>query len=159
MKWSTFKSMLKYKIFDNCINIHYDIPICFFEYIVPRLTFQPLVENSIIHGFKPQMNGQGKINIWIRCQEEAQKLIIYIEDDGIGISEVKLQSVLNEQSWEEIKKGGEMKGSGYGLNNIKERLRLYYGEEYGLEVFNNNGKGACVKLILPLKSRNMEKAP
>ena len=145
--------------FDNCINIHYDIPICFFEYTVPRLTFQPLVENSIIHGFKPQMNGQGKINIWIRCQEEAQKLIIYIEDDGIGISEVKLQSVLNEQSWEEIKKGGEMKGSGYGLNNIKERLRLYYGEEYGLEVFNNNGKGACVRLILPLKSRNMEKAP
>lgn len=139
--------------FDNCINIYYEIHERFYEYLVPRLTFQPLVENSIIHGFKPQIDGKSEINIWIICTEEDNKMIIYIKDDGIGISESKLQQVFNEKDASEFPRDGKMKGSGYGLSNIRERLRLYYGEGYGLEIFNNSDKGACVKLILPHKSK------
>jgi len=145
--------------FDNCINIYYEIPEHFYDYLVPRLTFQPIVENSIIHGFKPQIDGKSEINIWIRCTEEDDKIIIYIKDDGIGINETKLKKILSEKEANVFPENGEMKGSGYGLNNIKERLRLYYGEGYGLEIFNNLDRGACIKLILPHKSKIPKSLP
>lgn len=109
---------------------------------VPKIILQPLVENSIYHGLKEKDEG-GTVRILGR--EEEGVIVFQVWDDGVGI-EPKLLKRLEEG----LLKGLVMNREGYGIFNVNERIRLYFGEKYGLNIENGPEAGAVVTLRMPL---------
>lgn len=105
------------------------------------LILQPIVENAFIHGLEGKY-GDGKITCSI--EEEHEEIVITIEDDGLGIEEERLEEL--HQSLQGDKE--TIKGS-FGFNNINQRLKLYYGEKYGIKITSKMGQGTKVTVTLP----------
>lgn len=103
--------------FGDKIRVHYAIEEGVKDLEIPSLSIQPLVENSIVHGLLPKRQGG---NIWISASKEAEGARIVIEDDGLGIEQLVIDSLE-----EDI-------GKSIGLKNVHHRLRLLYGK--GLEI-------------------------
>jgi two-component system sensor histidine kinase YesM len=106
---------------------------------LPKLLLQPLVENSVIHGFE-DMDKKGIIKVCARLL--GKHVIITIEDNGKGFQP---KDYSNNQSYKNVK------FSGIGLDNVRERIKLHYGEQYGLHIGNKNDKGTIVSIEIPLK--------
>lgn len=91
---------------------------------------QPFVENAMYHGLEPKM-GKGKICITAR--KEGTKIVIEISDDGVGVADMSRLE------------------NGYGIKNVRERIRLNYGENYGVTIKSEVGKGTTVRIVVPEK--------
>lgn len=118
---------------------------------VVKLVLQPIVENAIYHGIK-ERRGPGVITI--TGEEAGGYLVLYVKDDGIGMSEERL-SQLNESlavSFDSLEETRKMKSIGYGVMNVQARIKLTFGEPYGISVESVQGKGTIVKILLPLKT-------
>lgn len=103
---------------------------------IPKILLQPLVENAIYHGLR-KLPGGGMIRITAR-KGEKEDLFLVVEDNGGG--------------FEDAEKGKDpLRLGGVGLKNVAERIRLYYGEDYGLSIANRPGQGATI--ILRLKTK------
>lgn len=81
--------------------------------------------------------------IMISGYKENNKLTIQISDDGIGIPAEVIPLILTDNNL-------KTKGSGYGLKNINERIKILYGEDYGLSFTSNLGVGTTVEIVLPI---------
>lgn len=114
-----------------------------YPYLIPKITIQPLVENALYHGIKNK-RGKGKITITGKKTEDAA--YIYVKDNGLGITEDRLQVVFNN-----INNRDESEKTTYGLYNVNERIRLDFGEEYGIYIDSEYGNGTTVSIKLPLK--------
>lgn len=101
------------------------------DVIVPSMILQPLVENSIKHGLARKVGG-GRITI--RTTRRGGHAVIEVLDDGLGMSEERLERAF---------------GRGIGLNNVNERLRTIYGENYRLKLTSEPGRGTCASLDIP----------
>lgn len=110
-----------------------------------KFTLQPLVENAIFHGIEPT---HSKRTIQIRAEQRDADLLVHILDDGIGIAPDTLQS-LNCQPQNQPSKKDE-RISGIGINNIKERIKIEFGENYGLHISSEFGKYTCATIHVPL---------
>lgn len=108
------------------------------ELLIPRLTLQPLVENSIIHGLEKMPE---TCRIRITATENKEVLFITVEDNGPGIPPIILQEL-------EIGEG-KADGSGLGLKNIDQRLKLIYGKEYGILITSKFEEGTKVTMRIP----------
>lgn len=115
---------------------------------LPKLTMQPILENSIIHGTECKI---GTGHLAIRLERSGKRLLICISDDGVGMDEEAL-SKMNERLGKSgqafVSQGGETKG-GIALVNVNNRIHLLFGEEYGLHVFSMPGVGTDVEITLP----------
>lgn len=110
---------------------------------VPKFIIQPIVENSIIHGFE---NSEKIGTILIYCSERNSVLTIRIEDNGCGIISEKLillQNSLIHSSFDESEH--------FALKNINKQIKLKYGEEYGIKIESEFGKGTTVEINLPVQ--------
>lgn len=117
-------------------------------YII-KLVLQPLVENSIYHGIKKK-KGTGHICISVqRKMSDAGIPVLWIcvEDDGEGIEEERL-AVLNHG----LTTGVISRDTGYGIYNVNERLRLYYGTAYGLKLESDYRKGTRATIVIPVQT-------
>lgn len=112
-----------------------------YQYNTVKLVLQPLVENSVYHGIKNK-RGQGFIKI--QGLIEKDKVIIYVTDNGAGIQPERMPQLLSGDSRRQQAKS-------FGLKSTNDRIKLYFGEEYGLEVQSVYGEGTTVKIILPMK--------
>lgn len=101
------------------------------DIIVPSMILQPLVENSIKHGLSPKVGG-GRITIRSRMQHG--RAIIEVEDNGLGMTEDRLEHAL---------------GDGIGLSNVNERLRTIYGASYQLRLRSTPAQGTCARVEIP----------
>lgn len=106
-----------------------------------KLIIQPLIENSIYHGME-YMDGDGKIRI--RAHRKEKILCIEIEDNGPGMTEEQVEELASG-----ILKPRRGKGSGIGFQNVQERIRLYFGKDYGLEIESEPDEGTTVKIEIP----------
>ena len=116
------------------------------EYLIPKTTLQPLVENAITHGLQESKKIPGHLSI--RIERENRKTIkICISDDGIGMKESP-QFILNTGAVQ------GKNGHGYGIHNVSSRLTLLYGPDYGLSFEKNMPEGtiAIVRLPVPEES-------
>ncbi|OMF32273.1 hypothetical protein BK133_14720 [Paenibacillus sp. FSL H8-0548] len=114
-------------------------------------TIQPLVENAIIHGLSP-VKGEG----WVRvsAKQDERDLIIEIADNGIGISESRLdwiQSILRAPDSEDAT-------DHIGINNVHRRIQYYYGAAYGLQIMNRLGGGTIARIRLKIMEEAAEDA-
>lgn len=113
------------------------------HYILPKLTLQPLVENSIYHGIKMQ-RGKGQIRISVMSVND--EIEIRVKDNGAGMDEERLSELRNAISY------GEKVG--FGLRTVHERIQLLFGESYGLEVDSSQGVGTVVTIHIPKVTKN-----
>lgn len=115
---------------------------------VPKMILQPIVENSINHGLEAKI-GPGRIFIDITHTERT--VCIRVDDDGVGIPADKLDSINTQLSKNESNCAADsVRGMGLALFNINSRIRLLYGEDYGVSVASSVGKGTQVQIMLPL---------
>lgn len=119
------------------------------QYCLPKLTLQPIVENSIYHGIERKV-GKGHLNIKITVTES--RLIIKISDDGLGMEEekvVELNERLKGLSMDDVDPKTDKQG-GIAILNVNNRIRLLFGEEYGIYVYSQKDAGTDVEITLPL---------
>jgi two-component system LytT family sensor kinase len=110
------------------------------ELLVPCMVLQPLIENSIKHGLEPRLQG-GTITLRSRVEgaNQGAKLIVEVEDDGVGMAEGRVREV-----------GFASRGAGIGMRNVRERLEVLYGNSASFEVFSRPGRGTRVTLEIPI---------
>ncbi|HTS36319.1 MAG TPA: histidine kinase [Candidatus Solibacter sp.] len=105
------------------------------DVVVPAMLLQPLIENSIKHGLSPKVEGG---SIFLRSRLSDSRLIIEVEDDGVGMGGAQLEE---SSSWA---------GMGIGMANISERLQVLYGDTARMTIDSHEGKGTLVRIRLPL---------
>jgi two-component system, sensor histidine kinase YesM len=127
----------KYR-FEDRLDFHLQVDLDIVGFYIPKLTLQPLVENAIHYALEPKID-PCKISIYSIVDKETIKLIV--EDDGPGM----------ESTFIEKLKKGEVKtrGQGVGLSNINDRIKLSYGERYGINIESEPNKGTKVIIVLP----------
>lgn len=108
---------------------------------IPKMTLQPIIENAIYHGLKYKEDWG---NIHIRVRRITADVEIVVEDNGIGMTEDKLLQMrsLNDQP-----------NGHFGVYSVNHRLKLYYGEPYGMDVNSTYGKGTRVRILIPFLER------
>ncbi len=104
--------------------------------LVPTMILQPLIENSIKHGLAGKVDG-GTIRLTGRLRDDdgQRRLVLVVEDDGAGIEEERLATILEQ--------------AGIGVSNVNERLQVLFGSAYRLEVFSRPGAGTRTEIEIP----------
>lgn len=115
------------------------------EYIIPKLLLQPLVENALYHGVKMK---RGKSLIKVTGKKEKDKIIFKVTDNGKGMSEEELKKLRENIACAPK----ERKSESFGLANINQRVRHYYGNESGLYIESEEGKGTEATIIIEAKN-------
>lgn len=108
--------------------------------LLPKLILQPLVENAIYHGIKVKQQG-GTVRIESLLEED--RLLITVEDDGIGMTPEQLETILD-------KKESDAESTKIGVYNVNERLQLFFGPDAVMKYYSTPGKRTMVMLVLPI---------
>lgn len=126
----------------NAIDLVIDMPDELTSFSIPKLTLQPIVENAIIHGIleKPDKNGTILITGW----EQDDDIVLIVSDDGIGMDEETLSSILNKRPL------NKTRGSNVAIYNTHQRLVILCGEGYGLTYSSAQGTGTEVTIRIPV---------
>jgi len=134
IRWLKTYINFQKKRFNKKIDVIFNVDPFVLDFRIPKLLIQPLVENSIIHGLAcVDRNGLIIINI----QGHNNEIYFEIIDNGAGIESDKLTEIVSEDN------------AGMGIKNVQERLKLYYGESYGLEVKSEIGQGVRISFRIP----------
>ena len=108
-----------------------------------KLILQPMIENAIIHGMAYMDEDDGG-HISVRAYEAEGQLIMEVEDNGCGISEAQKEDIHSQ------KKRGKILGSGIGMGNVHERIKIYFGESYGVTMYSEPDEGTLIRINMPL---------
>ena len=130
--------------YHDSISFVCDIPDELMEYQIPKLTLQPIIENSVLHGIleTPSKTGTIVLTGWL----EDSDIVLLISDDGVGIPPEKLQTLLLENTYGITSASS---GTNIAVYNTHRRLQILYGNEYGLTYSSEFGKGTDVELRIP----------
>lgn len=153
----TYFGIQKYRFGDR-LNLHIEYDPKEYEKImncrIPKLTLQPILENSIIHGTELKI-GAGNLYIRFACTQD--RLIICISDDGVGMDEETL-AALNRK----LGRGNDSFGSpdekkgGIALVNVNNRIHLIFGDEYGMHVYSVQQRGTDVEITIPITANDRD---
>ena len=135
--------MIQHMRFKNKFDYEFDIAEDVLELPSLKLMLQPLVENAIYHGME-FMDGDGMI--MVKAWREEDELYLSVADNGLGMTEDKVETILTGKST-----SGNGRGSGIGVKNVNERIKLYFGEAYGLTIDSEPDEGTTVIIHLPAK--------
>jgi two-component system sensor histidine kinase YesM len=131
----------------DILDYQIDVPDNLCDGQILKLTLQPLVENALYHGIKNKRSG-GTIVVRGR-RLDGDLLQIQIVDNGIGMLPERLTQI---RALLDADAGDAVVGeSGYGVNNVNQRIKLYYGRAYGLTIESEYMHGACVSVVIPLQ--------
>ncbi|WP_145037432.1 sensor histidine kinase [Paenibacillus sp. Y412MC10] len=124
--------------FRDKLHMHYDLDEQLFGNTTIKLILQPFIENCINHA----IGDESGININVKLRQEGDDILLQVIDDGIGMTPEQLDRALS--------KSDNM--SGYGVKNVNDRIKLTYGEEYGVSIFSRLGIGTAVTIRIPVIS-------
>lgn len=131
--------------FESKIQVEITAPETLRDYAIPKLALQPFVENAVIHGIRKTPQRAGTIRILAEIGEA--QIIVTIQDDGIGMSPETLQNLSADSRYKDH----------YGIYNVRERLRLFYGEGTDVSVTSQEEKGTSVKVTIGKKRLEQER--
>lgn len=114
---------------------------------VPKIILQPLIENAILHGFTDNMDRQPKINIYAE-RISPSRFRLAVEDNGVGLDGESLAKRISAS--DKAQSQPSTASSGYGIRNIRERLHMYFGDEYDVVIRNGDEGGVKVEIELPV---------
>ena len=135
----SYLAIQKYR-YKNKFTSYFEVEPDIEQYKTIKLVIQPLIENAIYYGME-YMDGEGEIHI--RAYTRERDLYLEVEDNGPGMPEEQVEHLLT---------GGEkarQKGSGIGLKNVNQRIQLYFGTQYGLEIESEPDEGTVVRIHIP----------
>ena len=143
--------MIQQMRFKNKFVYHIDAEEEVMDLVSLKLILQPLVENAIYHGME-FMDGDGEI--CVKVYREAEDLWFRISDNGLGMTQKQVESLLDEKIHV-----SSQRGSGIGVKNVNERIRLYFGADYGLTIRSEPDEGTTISIRLPARiyTETMEK--
>src|SRR5699024_6685063 len=124
--------------FIDRLDVQYALDFAAMDVSVPPFTLQPLVENAISHGFQDK---DQDCSLTISIQQEGDIIHIQVMDNGQGIQDDRLQTLLERETSSE-------KGAGIGLYNVNRRLMMHFGRDAGLQITSANGEGTTVSFQL-----------
>ncbi|MCL6591734.1 MAG: sensor histidine kinase [Firmicutes bacterium] len=130
--------------FDNNIHLLIDVPESLHEYLTLKLILQPIVENAILHGILEKETGAGIIQVSANLDDNI--LTIWVADDGVGMTEEMAAQILTHTSSDEY--------HGYGVKNVNERIKLNFGDTYGLSYSSRPGQGTVATIKIPARKRS-----
>lgn len=130
VKWMQGYMKLQNMRYNNRFELFVDIRREILQRETITFIFQPFIENAMYHGLEPKI-GKGKISL--RGWQERNNMIFTIEDDGVGIEDMSRLE------------------NGYGVRNVIERIKLNYGEQYGVTFESTPGKGTKVTIVVPVR--------
>jgi two-component system, sensor histidine kinase YesM len=129
--------------YDEVPQIEIDVDPSIYEYSTIKVILQPLVENALIHGIA-DLEGEGSLRI--TGSAEGEEIILAVTDNGVG---------MDEETIKEIFQGDFQARKGFGLKNVNERIKLYFGEKYGIKIDSKKGKGTRVEIRIPKVSEKI----
>ena len=132
---------------DYEILLELDIPETLQELKIPKMIIQPFVENAFVHGIEPLAKNT-VIRIYTELDEAHKKIWLCVQDYGAGMSPSKIEEILGYLADEKYER--DSTGS-IGIKNIQQRLFLFYGEDYKLEIQSELGKGTLIRVPLPIE--------
>ena len=122
-----------------------------FDYLSPKIILQPLVENSLTHGVG---DAASEIHVEVIVRQEKDKIAMIVQDDGAGMSAEALKAL--RKSLADMTEDKSMipssESGGYGLKNVSDRIRLYFGPDCGLYIESEEGKGTAVTILIDKRS-------
>ncbi|RCX16834.1 two-component system sensor histidine kinase YesM [Anaerobacterium chartisolvens] len=131
----------------DILDFQIDVDESILEYNILKLTLQPLVENALYHGIKNKREG-GVITVKGYVAEKGN-VIFEINDNGAGMTPERLAEI--QKTLDSNTVGFMIKESGFGLNNVHKRIKLYYGNQYGLKIQSEFKKGTQVAVLIPME--------
>lgn len=138
------KSYLKIQNFryKNQFTYSFDVDEECLNYLCNKITLQPIIENAIYHGID-RMVDEGKINIGIH--KKGDRIIFTVEDNGVGMTEEQCEEILHKDAGDRV---------GIGIKNVNDRIKIYFGEEYGLTIQSELDEGTRVTISMPKITEN-----
>ena len=127
---------------DNNFSVDWDIDPTIKNEKMPKLLLQPVVENAIEHGIDEKEDGDKKI--FLSFRGNGDDVVITVRDNGMGMPQEKAETLVTYQA------------KGYGLKNVNDRIRLLYGEKYGIRIFSAPDEGTTVVMRFPKEGRKNE---
>jgi len=126
--------LLQYMRRSDVFTYEIDIDQSINDYLIPKLTLQPLVENAIYHGLRCQ-DKPGILRV--TGSLEADGIVLKVIDTGIGMNTEQIGTALLYH---------DSRGSHFGLHNVDERIKLYFGEQFGISILSSEGQGTEVSV-------------
>ena len=127
---------------DNNFTVDWDIDPTIKNEKMPKLLLQPVVENAIEHGIDEKEDGDKKI--FLSFRGNGDDVVITVRDNGMGMPQEKAETLVTYQA------------KGYGLKNVNDRIRILYGENYGIRIFSAPDEGTTVVMRFPKEGRKDE---
>ena len=127
---------------DNNFTVDWDIDPTIKNEKMPKLLLQPVVENAIEHGIDEKEDGDKKL--FLSFRGDGDDVEITVRDNGMGMPQEKAETLVTYQA------------KGYGLKNVNDRIRLLYGEKYGIQIFSAPDEGTTVVMRFPKEGRKNE---
>ena len=125
----------------NRFTVDYEIDDEVYKYKTLKFLLQPVVENAVFHGIEG-VERKGKLTVSAKC--ENNKILFFIEDNGKGISDDIMKSIFEEEN-----KMANRSINSIGIPNIQKRIKLFFGDEYGLSIKSMADRGTTVILTIP----------
>jgi len=132
---------------DYVISLQIDIPDEYMDIEIPKMTLQPLIENAFVHAIE-KTESDATLRVYAEIAEDKTKIFLNVQDFGEGMSSEqinKIKEYLADGTYERDSKGS------IGLKNIQQRLTVFYGSDYRVEIESEEGKGTTIKVPVPLK--------
>lgn len=131
----------------NQFSYEFDVDPALEGYFCNKITIQPLIENAIYHGID-RMVDEGKVRISVKeAEDDPNDIIIYVSDNGVGMTKEQCARVLHKERSD---------SSGIGVKNVNDRLKIYFGERYGLTIESELDVGTTVKVRIPKVERESD---
>jgi two-component system sensor histidine kinase YesM len=127
--------------FRDKLHVHYVLDQSLYSRTTIKLILQPFIENCINHA----ISDESGVNIIVKLQQEEQDILFKVIDDGMGMTGEQLEQALNKRD----------NLSGYGMKNVNERIKLAYGERYGIEIYSKLGIGTSVTIRIPFDTSSI----
>jgi two-component system sensor histidine kinase YesM len=125
--------------FEGLLHMHFAVEEAALPYPVVKLMLQPFIENTINHGI---WDDEAGINVLIKARVLGDTLILEVIDDGMGMRPETLERILAEQDNDGPR--------GYGIRNVDRRIKMAFGDDYGVHIFSRLGIGTAVQIRVPL---------
>ena len=126
--------MYRYK---NQFTYDFDVDPDCLGYYCNKITLQPIIENSINHGLDLMVD-EGRIDVLVR--QDGDDIVFSVRDNGVGMSEEQIEAIMQH---------GPTDRTGIGINNVNDRLKIYFGKSYGLHITSEPDVGTCVEIRMP----------
>ena len=123
--------------YKNQFTYSFDIEEECLPYLCNKITLQPIIENAIYHGIN-RMVDEGEIRI--RIYGEGDDIVFSVSDNGVGMSKEQCGNILKSEPGDQ---------TGIGIKNVNDRIKIYFGEEYGITIESEPDEGTCVSIRMP----------